>query len=349
MIVVILASLFVPLFCWGILRRNKSKVRIAVEITFGALLIISIGLVIGYWKTNQAIDNIPKFSIEELESPVLENEFFSEEMVEEEIVFEDSVLERQVFLIYTVGSSGVDEEESAALNIQTEGRGADGLADAVSVFIKDEERVVSVRIPRDLYSEEYGRKVSEIPNVYNAGALVDVAETYVGVEIDFVVAVNFAAFADAIDALGGIEVDVPNAIRSNNLSSNFEAGPQIFNGARALDYSRIRSGEQFVDGEWVRLDGSDTSRIRRQTEVVDQLFKQLNIDSILNNLDDFENVAVDNIVISDNFNFNFLLEWRRVNEFETYQITGEPTFIDEKSVILVEPEFTRSEISQLIN
>ena len=66
--------------------------------------------------------------------------------------------------------------------------------------------------------------------------------------------VNFADFKDLIDALGGIDVNVPKAIRSNRFDCpyatqarcdqwpgwRFQKGTQHMNGERALIYSRIR-------------------------------------------------------------------------------------------------------------
>ena len=64
---------------------------------------------------------------------------------------------------------------------------------------------------------------------------------------------DFSAFVEVVDAIGGIEVDVPQS------AGNFDAGKQQMDGATALQYARLRQDAP---------DPSDLSRIDRQTQVL---------------------------------------------------------------------------------
>jgi LCP family protein required for cell wall assembly len=96
-----------------------------------------------------------------------------------------------------------------------------------------------------------------------------------GLEINHVAFVDFARFKELIDAVGGIDVDVPKPILSNRFDCpyataarcnawpgwRFERGRQHMNGSRALIYSRFREN---------KLDPSETdfARGRRQQQIV---------------------------------------------------------------------------------
>lgn len=81
-----------------------------------------------------------------------------------------------------------------------------------------------------------------------------------GVQVDDFVVVDFAGFRDMVDAVGGIDLTVPEAVRPykhNTLA--LDAGPHHMDGQLALEYARVRYGVG---------DNSDTQRQPRQQSVV---------------------------------------------------------------------------------
>jgi LCP family protein required for cell wall assembly len=96
-----------------------------------------------------------------------------------------------------------------------------------------------------------------------------------GLDVNHVAFVDFAKFKQLVDAVGGIEVDVPKPILSNRFDCpyatsarcnawpgwRFAKGKQHMNGQRALVYSRVREN---------KLDPSETdfARSRRQQQIV---------------------------------------------------------------------------------
>ncbi len=105
---------------------------------------------------------------------------------------------------------------------------------------------------------------------------------FTGLAIDHVIVVNFGDFKDLIDALGGIDVNVPRPIRSNRFDCpystaarcekwpgwKFAKGEQHMNGERALVYSRIR--ENMLDPA-----ETDVTRGARQQAVIDAVTSKL--------------------------------------------------------------------------
>jgi LCP family protein required for cell wall assembly len=101
-----------------------------------------------------------------------------------------------------------------------------------------------------------------------------------GIGINYFVGVDFNAFKQAVDAVGGINIDVPAAFTDHQYPAgecdlgncayetvHFNAGMQHMNGATALIYARSRHGN---DGQ-----GSDFARSRRQQQIIVGLRSQI--------------------------------------------------------------------------
>jgi len=62
----------------------------------------------------------------------------------------------------------------------------------------------------------------------------------VGVQISYVVDVDFAGFTSLVDGVGGVKVDVPTVMHDYNSGAYFSPGPNNFTGDQALAFSRDR-------------------------------------------------------------------------------------------------------------
>ncbi len=131
-------------------------------------------------------------------------------------------------------------------------------------------------LPRDLWVEipdfgvdrinqaNYFGEIYEYPGGGQALA-VQTVETLLGVPIDYYVAVNFDAFVEVVDLIGGIDIDVPEAIDDPDYPDrcygydplSIEAGEQHLNGEAALKYARTRA-----------TFGGDVDRAARQQAVI---------------------------------------------------------------------------------
>jgi LCP family protein required for cell wall assembly len=83
--------------------------------------------------------------------------------------------------------------------------------------------------------------------------MVRTVEDFTKIRIDHVVVVDFAGFAQIVDALGGIDLTIDREFTSIHPPfRHFNAGTQHLNGQEALDYSRQR--KQFANGDFSRIE-----------------------------------------------------------------------------------------------
>jgi LCP family protein required for cell wall assembly len=148
----------------------------------------------------------------------------------------------------------------------------------------DKHRLAYLSIPRDLRVDipGFGSEKINSANQFGGPALtIATVRNLTGLPINHVVVVDFDGFKDLIDALGGIEVDVPKPILSNKFDCphsptrcetwegwRFGKGTQHMDGRRALVYSRIRTNQ---------LDPSDSdiSRTERQQAVAEAVGNEI--------------------------------------------------------------------------
>ena len=106
--------------------------------------------------------------------------------------------------------------------------------------------VYGVSIPRDSKAIIDG-KAHKINYAYNKGGislLADTVSEQLGVPVDYTVCVDLKGFTALVDAIGGIDFEVPINMNYDdpiqNLSIHFQKGMQHLNGADALRVVRFR-------------------------------------------------------------------------------------------------------------
>lgn len=124
----------------------------------------------------------------------------------------------------------------------------------------DEGRLALLSIPRDLRVQIPGRGTDKVNAAYALGGAtlaVRTVQSVTGLQINHIVVVDFGTFAEVIDALGSVTIDVPRPILSNRFECprktqaecsrwegwRFKRGPQEMSGRRALIYARIRQNQ----------------------------------------------------------------------------------------------------------
>lgn len=131
-------------------------------------------------------------------------------------------------------------------------------------------------LPRDLWVNIPDVGMDRINQAFYFGELyelpgggprlaMDTVESLLGVPIDYFVTVNFDAFVEVVDLIGGIEIDVPQAIEDPSYPDScygydpffIEAGEQTLDGSSALKYARTRA-----------TFGGDVDRAERQQAVI---------------------------------------------------------------------------------
>ena len=136
------------------------------------------------------------------------------------------------------------------------------------------QRIALLSIPRDLYVEIPGYEQGRINSAYargeqdGTGGLALARQTVsatLGIPVQHTVLIDFYAFVALIDAIGGVDVDVPYAISDPTYPDNgtgyapfyLSAGQQHLDGATALKYARTRA-----------TPGGDFDRTARQRQLV---------------------------------------------------------------------------------
>lgn len=177
---------------------------------------------------------------------------------------------------------GQEEDRVNILLLGMGGAGHDGpyLTDTnIIVSIKPTTKEVAmISVPRDLGVEIPKNGVRKINHANAFGELAEpgnggeharqVFEQTFGLPIHYYVRVDFKAFTELVDTIGGITVNVPRtftdtAFPGANFSYRtvqFTAGTQTMDGETALDFARSRHGN---NGE-----GSDFARSHRQQLVI---------------------------------------------------------------------------------
>jgi LCP family protein required for cell wall assembly len=145
---------------------------------------------------------------------------------------------------------------------------------------KNDKRATMVSIPRDLLvdTKRFGKQkinaLNALAEAENPGSGAEYAkgvmEEITDSQIDYYARVDFKAFEEIIDAVGGLDIDVPRSftdplfprfdIETQTTVVTFEKGMQHMSGRTALVYARSRHGN---NGE-----GNDFARSRRQQQIM---------------------------------------------------------------------------------
>ncbi len=131
-----------------------------------------------------------------------------------------------------------------------------------------------VSIPRDSMVDIPGHGRHKINSAYGRGEsdgegggpglLVRTVEGATGLEIDHYVQIGFTGFVSVVDAVGGVDLCVPEAIEDPKAALDIEAGCQTLDQATALGYVRTRATAS-----------SDFGRVERQRAFISALLSKV--------------------------------------------------------------------------
>lgn len=100
-----------------------------------------------------------------------------------------------------------------------------------------------LNIPRDAFVAIPGHGQSRINDAYfygGAGLAAETVERLTGVDVAFVLATRFGPFEAMVNELGGVDVDVPIAMKDSFSGADFPQGRVHMDGRAALAFSRNR-------------------------------------------------------------------------------------------------------------
>jgi LCP family protein required for cell wall assembly len=141
-----------------------------------------------------------------------------------------------------------DKKLFTALIIGSDVREGDpkrGRADSLHLLVVNAKTGAGtiIGIPRDSYVNIPGRGANKInASLFFGGPRSTVAavKALSGIHIQYWALIEFSRFRKLVDTLGGVEVDVPYAMRDSFSGSDFKPGRTKMNGTQALAFSRDR-------------------------------------------------------------------------------------------------------------
>ena len=117
-----------------------------------------------------------------------------------------------------------------------------------------------VSVPRDSYvpiydaeGVEHGRnKINEAFSAYGPFGTWRTIENLSGVRLDHMAVIDYAGFNDLTEAIGGVDVYIPETVDDTQQDVTWEQGWTHLQGERALQYVRMRHG--LLEGDFDRID-----------------------------------------------------------------------------------------------
>lgn len=194
-------------------------------------------------------------------------------------------------LLMGVDSEKESLESSSSLN---------GDALMLITFNPNTMNATILSIPRDTYVPIACYK-NKAKNKINAAAyggsdcMIKTIENLTDINIDYWVKINFKGLVKLVDALGGVDVDVPYAFCEQNSNREFgkstifvEKGQQTLNGEQALAFSRNRHTWPKICGKkYSNYTSNDFIRGQNQQQVVNAMLNKL---KSINSLDEVYNI-----------------------------------------------------------
>ncbi|WP_176218216.1 LCP family protein [Saccharomonospora piscinae] len=148
-------------------------------------------------------------------------------------------------LVGSDSREGLDEDRMAELSTgDTGGRRTDTIMIA---HIPDNDTAPTLlSLPRDSQVPIPGHGTNKINAAFSFGGaplLAQTVEQATGLRIDHYAEIGFGGFAEVVDAIGGVEMDIPAEMRDSKTGVVIPEGRQTLDGAQALGFVRMRYSE----------------------------------------------------------------------------------------------------------
>ena len=235
----------------------KKVLKVIGIILLAIVIIVVTAILSGYFYLNSKLSQMQQVNIDENNLGV------------------DTSIEEQLTGYRNIALFGVDSRDSDL------GKGNRSDCIIIASINNDTKEINLISVYRDTYVNIDGYGLDKITHAYAYGGAELALKTLnknLDLNIKEFVTVNFDAVADAVDALGGIDIRIEedevkyvnSAIRSTAKYAGLDpeyvesAGMQTLNGIQAVGYSRVRYTE-----------GGDYKRTERMRTVIEAMFKKL--------------------------------------------------------------------------
>lgn len=226
--------------------RRRSRMSRVVRVILTVLLVVALLVIGALWYVSLRIPRVEVASLDPL-----------------------AVGEARNFLV--VGSDSRERLPDDFPNFF--GPGSGQRADVIMVLhmVPGRARAQILSLPRDLRVDIPGRGTDKVNAALSYGGpdlLVQTVRANTGLPIHNYLELDFAGFAEIVDALGGVDMFFPYPARDAKSGLAVEAGQVHLSGGMALAYVRSRQYEEMRDGQWVSVESGDLGRIQRQQRLL---------------------------------------------------------------------------------
>lgn len=203
---------------------------------------------------------------------------------------------------------GIDDSEKRGQGAETSRSDA-----LILATLNNKNKTIKLlSIPRDSYvyipHVGYKDKITHAHSYGGTYASVETIEELFDIPIDYYVRLNFNAFIDVVDALGGVEVEVPYDMVEKDENDfptvQLQQGLQRLNGRETLALARTRKAD------------SDLERGKRQQEILKAIILEAASVSAVTKYDDVIEAVGDNMRTNMTFN--------EMKSFVAYLSSGVP-------------------------
>ncbi len=247
-------------------------------------------------------------------------------------VLADSDVAREPFYMLLLGTDGRPGETSYR-------------TDSIILARVDpvKKQVTLISVPRDT-KVEYKGSTMKINAVFTYGAaddgsgseeMVQAVNDLCGVEISEYAEINFDGLKTLVDAVGGIDINVPEGDEVDDSAAGpvkIEAGEQHMDGAAALTFCRAR--HQFADGDYTRM--------RHQRMVLgalaNKILNNLDVSTIPSLMESLADMVHTSLTVQDIVSLVNAMHGMNVDDMYSANIpswAGEDTYIDGQSYVFV--------------
>lgn len=204
-------------------------------------------------------------------------------------------------------------------------------------------RVYMVAIPRDVYLPQHVAKINAMYYLTEAEGFKDAVSELLNLPIDYYAIINIDIFKNLVDAMGGVEVNVPYDMRYTDFAAqlfiDLDAGVQRLDGEEAAGFVRFRNTPM---GDYSRIDN-----IKTLAHAMLERLRELNVRAI-GTIPEMIDIFFSDVET----NASPALARRllpRLGQLEIYAATL-PTYATQSSTrLLVDPADTEEFLAQLFN
>lgn len=260
-------------------------------------------------------------------------------------------------VINTDGSISYNTEKKKEINALVVGVN-DNLSDTM-IYVKynvENGKIAMMSIPRDTYvTNEYciGHKLNAIYRGKNILPLIEEIQEQIGVKIDYYLVFQADMLIDMVDAIGGVEVTVPFAMKyddpTQNLHINIPKGTQVLDGKNAEGYVRFRHNNDMTVGYAM----GDLDRTEVQQEFIKKFISTILDPKNIGKVPDLINIANENTQTNVTVReaLKYVTDVSKIDTSNIYSITapGEAKMIEGLSYFLLDKEEAREIIADKFN